>query len=74
MDVKSAFLKAILTSLSMLREPPVLKTLGTPSMSTGCPMLSMVSSKFLELGMRGLGTSSTGEDMWEQSIVDQVHK
>ena len=59
MDVKSVFFKmVILMSLSMMSNPSVLKTLGIPSMSTGCPRLSMVSSKLLELGMRGLGTSS----------------
>jgi len=42
----------------MLSNPPVLKTLGTPSTSTGCPNHFRVSSKLLELGMRGLGTSS----------------
>jgi len=58
MDVKSAFLNGYINELVYVEQPLVLKTLGTPSMSIGCPRLSMVSSKLLELGMRGLGTSS----------------
>jgi len=58
MDVKSAFLKGYINELVYVEQPPILKTLRTPSMSTRCPRRSMVSSKLLELGMRGLGTSS----------------
>ena len=58
MDVKSAFLNGYINELVYVEQPLVLKTLGTPSMSTGCPRHSMVSSKLLELGMRDLGTSS----------------
>ena len=62
MDVKSAFLNCYINELFYVEQPPVLKTLGTRSMSTGCARLSMVSSKLLELGMRGLGTSSLRRD------------
>ena len=58
MDVKSAFLNGYINELVYVEQPSVLKTVCTPSMSTGCPRHYMVSSKLLELGMRGLGTSS----------------
>ena len=56
MDLKSAFLNGYINELVYIEQTPVLKTLGTPSMFTGCPRRSMV--KLLELAMRGLGTSS----------------
>jgi len=53
MDVKSAFLNGYINELVYVEQPPVLKTLGTPSMFTDCLRRSMVSNKLLELGMRG---------------------
>jgi len=41
MDVKSAFLNGYINELVYVEQPLILKTLGTPSMSTRCPKHAM---------------------------------
>jgi len=52
-DVKSAFVNGYINKLVYVEQPPSFEDPRYPSMCTGCPRRSMVSSKLLELGMRG---------------------
>ena len=58
MVVKNAFLNGYINELVYVEQPPGFEDPRYPKHVYGCPRHSMVSRKLLELGMRGLGTSS----------------